>query len=88
MKVFRDWKLNRNIKDTDFVYELTDKATGKIEKISDAEKEEYVPVEKIQEYLGNEWKLKHLLGDYDLSINFNNNFESIYENINSIYEWL
>lgn len=70
MKVFRDWKLNGTVKDTDFVYELTDKTTGKTETINDAEREEYVPVEKIQEYLGNEWKLTYLLGDYDLNARF------------------
>ena len=70
MKVTRDWKLNGNVKDTDFIYELTDKVTGKMETINDAEKEEYVSVEKIQDYLGNEWKLQYLLGDYDLNTPF------------------
>lgn len=71
MKVFRDWKLNGTIKETDFVYKLTDKKTGKTETIKDAEKEEYVPIEKIQEYLGSDWRLQYILGDYDLNTAFN-----------------
>ncbi len=71
MKVFRDWQLHGTIKDTKFVYEITNKTTGKIETISDAEREEYVSIEQIQEYLGSEWKLRYLLGDYDLKAQFN-----------------
>lgn len=67
MKVIRDWQLDNATKDTQFIYEITDKSTGKMGTIEDAEKEQYVPVDKIQAYLGNEWKLQYLLGDYGLS---------------------
>lgn len=70
MKVTRDWDLKDTTKNTKFIYEIADKETGKTETIEDAEKEQYVPVEKIQEYLGSEWKLEYLLGDYDLNTKF------------------
>jgi SAM-dependent methyltransferase len=70
LKVVRDWQLHGTVKDTQFIYEITDKATGKTETVNDAEREEYVPVEQIQKYLGNEWKLQYLLGDYDLGAAF------------------
>jgi hypothetical protein len=70
LKVLRDWNLHENVKDTEFVYEITDKATGKTETVKDAEREEYVSVEQIQAYLGNEWRLEYLLGDYDVNATF------------------
>ncbi len=71
MKVVRDWTLTKdNLKETKFTYEITDKNTGRTETIEDAESEQYVPVEKLEEYLGAEWKLQYLCGDYNLNSAF------------------
>lgn len=70
MKVVRDWELtDENLKKTKFVYEIFDKKTGKTEVIDDAENEQYVEVEKLQEYFGGEWNLE-IYGDYDLGNRF------------------
>ena len=70
MKVVRDWELtDEHLKKTKFIYELFDKGTGKTEIIDDAENEQYVEIEKLQEYFGSEWNLE-LYGDYNLDSNF------------------
>ena len=67
MKVIRDWQLTKKyLKKTKFTYEITDKKTGITKRIRDAENEQYVTLEKIQGYLGSDWHLYHLAGDYDL----------------------
>lgn len=67
MTVFRDWNLSsENLKDTKFVYELVDKKTGQKTTIDDAEQEQYVTVDQLQKYLGLDWTLSNLCGDYDL----------------------
>lgn len=70
LKVVRDWELtNKNLKKTNFVYEIFDKKTGKTEIVDDAENEQYVETEKLQEYFGTEWNLE-IYGDYNLNNHF------------------
>jgi hypothetical protein len=67
MKVDRTWTLTKkNLKKTKFVYEITDKKTGKTKTIKDAEDEQYLSVDQLKKYLGSMWKLEGLYGDYRL----------------------
>ncbi len=67
MKVIRDFKTGeRNIKKTKYIYEIFDKTTNKNKIIRDAEKEDFVAIERLEKYLGPKWKLQYLYGDYDL----------------------
>jgi len=71
LKVIRDWELTKtNLKKTKFVYEIFDKKSKKTKIIKDAENEQYVPVEKLQKYLGSKWNLE-TYGDYNVSSKFN-----------------
>jgi hypothetical protein len=72
MKILRNWNLNEsNLKTTTYTYELFNKGTGKTEIIDDGESEQYLTVEELQNYLGNDWKLTHTFGDYSV--------DSVYE---------
>ncbi len=68
IRVTRDWIFGAdNCKRTEFVYELLDKRTGKTETIEDQETQQYLTVRQLRHYLGREWSLAHLVGDYDLA---------------------
>lgn len=77
LTITRDWTLDNNhLKKTIFNYDLFNKHTKTTEKIDDAEAEQYVTVEKLEEYLGDSWKLSYLLGGYDIKKLFDKNESS------------
>ncbi len=68
IRVIRDWVLDPdNCKHTKFVYELFNKRTKKTEIIEDEETQQYLTIDRLKHYLGKEWDLTYLLGDYDLA---------------------
>lgn len=70
LKVLRKWKLTKNnLKKTNFIYELTNKKTGKKKIIKDAENEQYVSVEKLKKYFGDKWNMC-LYGGYDTKLKY------------------
>lgn len=71
LTVIRDWVLTPNhLKKTKFIYKLTDKHSGKTLTIPDAENEQYVTVPALKQYLGTNWKLHGLYGEYSLEATY------------------
>ncbi|OGY85376.1 MAG: hypothetical protein A2233_04935 [Candidatus Kerfeldbacteria bacterium RIFOXYA2_FULL_38_24] len=74
IKITRNWQLNKkNIKNTQYRYEIYSKKKHTIRIIKDAEKEHYLSVDQLKKYLGDTWHLRYLLGDYSLSEKYNKN---------------
>jgi len=66
LKVIRDWVMTKlYLKKTKFVYEILDRNSGRDRTIKDAENKQYVPLKKLQKYLGSTWNLKKVYGDYE-----------------------
>jgi hypothetical protein len=66
LTITRDWTMEKNLKRTKFLYEVTNKTTGKIEVYEDQEVQQYLTLEEIQNFLGKQWQMKKVYGDYSL----------------------
>jgi hypothetical protein len=66
LRVARDWYMEGSRKHTSFLYEFADKFSDASKVISDEQIQQYVKVEELVKYLGQEWRLVALLGSYDL----------------------
>lgn len=71
MKITRDWKMDGRIKRTQYVYEVTNKETQKVETFKDSEIQEYLPLDTISGYLGKNWRMEKAYGDYNAGTDFN-----------------
>jgi hypothetical protein len=70
LKIARDWFIENNLKQTSFLYEFVDKDSGASKVIPDGQMQRYVPIEQLVSFLGKDWRLIALLGDYSLKSMF------------------
>jgi hypothetical protein len=66
LRIARDWFIEHNLKQTSFLYEFVDKASEATKVIPDGQVQRYLPIEQLVSYLGKDWRLVALLGDYNL----------------------
>jgi hypothetical protein len=66
LRVARDWYIEETTKRTSFLYEFVDKASEATKVIPDEQVQRYVTIEELVSYLGRDWRLVALLGDYNL----------------------
>ncbi len=77
LKVTRDWIINQNrIRESSYVYTITNKKTGERRIIQDTEMQQYLTVKEVKMFLGKRWKLKKLLGDFSVHKKFDQNRSS------------
>lgn len=70
LRIARDWFMENDLKQTSFIYEFIDKASEATKVIPDGQVQRYVPIEQLVSYLGKDWRLIALLGDYSLKTIF------------------
>ncbi len=70
IKITRDWTMENNLKRTRFLYEVRDKVTSEVTKYEDQEVQQYLTLEEMQHFLGKDWKLEKIYGDYDTNASF------------------
>lgn len=61
-----DWTMQGNIKETRYVYTITNKQTGKATTFSDDEVQRFLTPEEIQQRLGEKWSLFAIKGNYSM----------------------
>jgi ubiquinone/menaquinone biosynthesis C-methylase UbiE len=66
LRIARDWFIENNLKQTSYLYEFVDKASEATKVIPDGQIQRYVPIEQLVSFLGKDWRLVALLGDYSL----------------------
>lgn len=72
IKIVRDWIITKeNLRKTKYLYEIFNKKSNKTKIIKDAENQQYLSVEILRKYLGSDWKLQYLFGDYSLQSQYN-----------------
>ena len=64
--VLREWHFENDLMHTSFVYEFIDKASEATKIINDAQVQKFLSAEELVKYMGKQWRLVALLGDFNL----------------------
>lgn len=72
INIERHWQLENQIRKTNYTYHITN-LKGEIQTLHDTEEQYFFTLQEIQKWIGKEWKLCHLLGEYRLDAPFNKN---------------
>ncbi len=66
LNILREWHFEEDIMHTSFVYEFIDKASEATKIINDGQKQKFLSVEELIAYMGKQWRVVALLGDFNL----------------------
>ncbi len=64
--VLREWHFEEDLLHTSFVYEFIDKASEATKIINDAQVQRFLSIEELIKYMGKQWRVVALLGDFNL----------------------
>lgn len=71
MRLTRDWIITpRGFRKSSYVYTITSRATGERLLIQDGEQQQFITAHSLKKLLGHPWRLKKLLGDYEMRCTF------------------
>jgi Methyltransferase domain len=70
LNILREWHFEEDVMHTSFIYEFVDKESEATKIVNDEQKQKFLTEQELINYMGKQWRMVALLGEFDPHMSF------------------